>query len=70
MYHKLFVFREFYFLILESNVGPHRKFPSKSLELMNINFFLKKIDYLHFLPNNILTRLFKELKNIYENDYQ
>ena len=24
-----------------------------------------KIDNLHFLPNNILTRLFKELKNIY-----
>ena len=29
------------------------------------------MDNLHFLPNNILTRLFKELKkNIYENDYQ
>ena len=25
-------------------------------------FFLKKMDNLHFLPNNILTRLFKELK--------
>ena len=29
-----------------------------------------KIENLHFLPNNILTRLFKELKNIYKNDYQ
>ena len=33
----------------------------KSLELMNIKIFLK-IDNLHFLPNNILTKLFKELK--------
>ena len=30
----------------------------------------KKMDYLHFLSNNILTRHFKELKNIYMNDYQ
>ena len=31
---------------------------------MNINFFflIKKINNLHFLPNNILTRLFKKLK--------
>ena len=28
-----------------------------------------KMDNLHFLPNNILTRLFKEF-NIYKNDYQ
>ena len=34
---------------------------------MNIK---KKIDNLYFLPNNILTRLFKELKKIYKNDYQ
>ena len=34
---------------------------------MNITKFSKikkKMDNLHFLPNNILTRLFKELKNI------
>ena len=32
---------------------------------------IKKIDNLYFLPNNILTRLFKELKiYIYKNDYQ
>ena len=30
----------------------------------------KKMDNLHFLHNNILTRLFKEKKNIYTNDYQ
>ena len=36
----------------------------KSLELMNIKIFLK-IDNLHFLPNNILTKIFKELKYIY-----
>ena len=42
----------------------------KSLELMNIKIFLK-MDHLHFLLNNILTRLFKELKiYIYKNDYQ
>ena len=29
------------------------------------------MDNLHFLPNNILIRLFKELKKkIYKNDYQ
>ena len=36
---------------------------------MNIKIF-KKMDNLHFLPNNILTRFFKELKKIYKNDYQ
>ena len=37
----------------------------KSLELINIRKLIKKIkkvDNLHFLPNNILTKLFKELK--------
>ena len=35
----------------------------KSLKLMNIKKKKKKKkDNLHFLPNNILTRLFKELK--------
>ena len=29
-----------------------------------------KIDNLYFLSNNILTILFKELKNTYKNDYQ
>ena len=31
---------------------------------MNIKGFFFKMDNLHFLPNNILTRLFKELKKI------
>ena len=30
----------------------------------------KKEDNLHFLLSNILTRFFKELKNIYKNNYQ
>ena len=34
----------------------------KSLKLMNIKKKKIKMDNLHFLPNNILTRLFKELK--------
>ena len=39
---------------------------SKSLELMNIKKKkIKKMKILHFLPNNILTGLFKELKYIY-----
>ena len=29
----------------------------------------KKIDNLHFIPNNILTKIFKELTK-YKNDYQ
>ena len=31
MYPKLFIFREFYFLILESNVEPHNKYYSSEL---------------------------------------
>ena len=30
----------------------------------------KKEDNLHFLPNDIFTRLYKELIYIYKNDYQ
>ena len=41
---------------------------SKSLELMNINFFLN--EQFTFLPSNILIRIFKELKKIYKNDNQ
>ena len=45
---------------------------SKRLELMNIKNKNKnkKMNNLYFLPNNILIRLFKELKKIYKNDYQ
>ena len=33
------------------------------------NNLKKKIDNLHFIPNNILTKFFKELIK-YKNDYQ
>ena len=39
----------------------------KKIVLLN-NF--KKIDNLHFIPNNILTNFFKELQKKYKNDYQ
>ena len=29
IYPKLFILKEFYFLILESNMGPHHKYSSK-----------------------------------------
>ena len=41
----------------ESKINEHKK----NKKIKN----LKKMDNLHFLLNNILTRLFKELKNIY-----
>ena len=40
-----------------------------SQELINTKKKIK-IDNLHFLLNNILTRLFKELKKKYKHDYQ
>ena len=47
------------------NIDPSELLHTKTKE-SRINehksFFLK-MDNLHFLPNNILTRLFKELKN-------
>ena len=33
------------------------------------NFLKKYIENLHFIPNNILTKFFKELTK-YKNDYQ
>ena len=41
---------------------------SKSVELINIIFFLN--GHFTFSTYNILTGFFKELKNIYKNDYQ
>ena len=38
--------------------------PKKSI--INEHKKLKIMENLHFLPNNVLTRLFKELKNIYK----
>ena len=37
---------------------------TKESRINEHNFFLKKIGNLHFLPNNILIRLFKKLKKI------
>ena len=45
------------------NIHPNELLRKKlnSLELMKIKK-IKKKDYLQFLPNNIITRIFKELK--------
>ena len=57
-------------------MGPNHKYPSKLLRTKTkkcrINEHKKKMDNLYILPNNILTRLFKELKKIYiyKNNYQ
>ena len=72
---KLFIHKEFYFLILKSNMGPHHKHTykwvikyknkksriNKSCKKKNAsqNFFLKNMDNLHFIPDNILTIFFK-----------
>ena len=41
----------------------------KKKKKMLHNNLKKKIDNLHFIPNNILTKFFKELTK-YKNDYQ
>ena len=60
-------------------MGSHHKYPFKWVIVHKTKEFRinehnkikkKKIENLYFLPNNILTRLFKELKNIYKNDYR
>ena len=39
-------------------------------KVLHDNFFFKKnMDNLYFIPNNILTKFFKELMK-YKNDYQ
>ena len=40
----------------------------KKKVLHNKNFLKKNMDNLHFIPNNILTKFFKELTK-YKNDY-
>ena len=42
MCSKLFILKEFYFLILESNVGPHYKYLSKWLSTKTKDFKGKK----------------------------
>ena len=68
---KLFILKEFYFLILESNVEPHHRYLSKwVIKYKNQRVYnklilkkkkkkvlhdnLKKMENLHFIPNNIL----------------
>ena len=47
------------------NIYPRELLYAKTKESrINEHNFKKKIDNLHFLSNNILIRLFKELKNI------
>ena len=81
---KLFILKEFYFIILKSSVGPYHKYSSKwiikyknqrvynKLIKKKKNFtiiIIKKMDNLHFISNNIFTKIFKELTK-YKNDYQ
>ena len=42
---------------------------NKKEECFTINFFFLNIDNLHFIPNNIFIKFFKELTK-YINDYQ
>ena len=46
-------------------MNPKKK--KKKQKVFHNNFFLK-MDNLHFIPNNILTKIFKELKK-HKNDY-
>ena len=39
-----------------------KKKKKSASQYQTLRIFLKNMDNLHFLPNNILTRLFKELK--------
>ena len=68
MCSKLFILKEFYFLILELNVGPHHKYSSELLSTKTKESRIKKkkkkvlhnnnnkMDNLHFISNNILTK--------------
>ena len=41
----------------------------KKKKCFTINFFFLNMKNLHFIPNNILTKFFKDLTK-YKNDYQ
>ena len=79
MYPKLFILKEFYLLILDHIISIHpcellitKTKESKINELKEKkvihNNNKKKMDNLHFIPNNILTKVVKELIK-YKNDY-
>ena len=46
-----------------------KKKGTSQYQKLRINKKIKNMDDLHFVPNNILTRIFKELIK-YKNDYQ
>ena len=50
------------------NIHPSELLRTKTKEFRINKHNKKKMDNLHFLPNNILTRLFKKLKK-YKNNY-
>ena len=52
-----------YIINIHQNDLLHTKI--KESRINEHKLFLKKMDNFHFLPNNILIRLFKELKYIY-----
>ena len=69
---KLFILKKFYFLILKLNMEPLHKYSSKWIikyknqRVYNklivkkkcFTIIIKKMDNLHFIPNNILTNFF------------
>ena len=80
MYPKLFILKEFYLLILDHIISIHpcellitKTKESKINELKEKkvihNNNKKKMDNLHFIPNNIFTIFFKVLIK-YKNDNQ
>ena len=50
------------------NIYPSELWSTK-IKKSKINELKKKMNNLHFIPNNILTKLFKKLIK-YKNDYQ
>ena len=75
MYPKLFILKEFYFLILDHIINIHpcellitKTKESKINELKEKkvihNNNKKKMDNLHLIPNNILTNFFKKINKI------
>ena len=75
MYPKLFILKEFYLLILDHIISIHpckllitKTKESKINELKEKkvihNNNKKKMDNLHFIPNNILTNFFKKINKI------
>ena len=47
--------------LLSTKIKQSRINESKKKKVFHNNFFYLKMDNLHFIPNNILTKIFKEL---------